>query len=115
MNVDMTCQCPDEYSFEPHGEGWALYYGRCDHRHGYNIAFIKEPDIKQITEMLEKLKEIDQLKKVLKITPDECMAGGFVMGLAFRHGIEFGEFDKNMLGIAGKCIGRILNHYEAKP
>ena len=37
------CACEEKYSISPHGEGYALYYGRCDHRHGYNLAYITEP------------------------------------------------------------------------
>lgn len=56
------------------------------------------------------LKEIDRLKKVLKLTPNECLAGGFVRGLAFREGLPLDEYDRKMLETAGKCICRIINH-----
>ncbi len=26
------CKCAAQYTIEPHGEGYALYYGRCGHR-----------------------------------------------------------------------------------
>lgn len=38
------CQCPVRYSIERHGNGYALYKGRCCHKHGYNLAFITETD-----------------------------------------------------------------------
>ena len=36
------CECDSEYSIEPHGDAYALYFGRCDHQHGYNLAKISE-------------------------------------------------------------------------
>lgn len=37
------CKCEVKYTIERHGKGYALYYGRCNHRHGYNLANIVEP------------------------------------------------------------------------
>jgi hypothetical protein len=37
-----NCRCEDKYNIEPHGKGYAIYYGRCRHRHGYNLALITE-------------------------------------------------------------------------
>jgi hypothetical protein len=37
------CKCAAQYTIEPHGEGYALYYGRCVHRHGYNLVNMVEP------------------------------------------------------------------------
>ena len=37
------CKCEPRYTIEPHGAGYALYHGRCMHRHGYNLAYITEP------------------------------------------------------------------------
>ena len=37
------CECAAQYTIEPHGKGYALYHGRCGHRHGYNLAYITEP------------------------------------------------------------------------
>jgi len=42
-NIFEECKCPTEYSIEPHGDGFALYLGRCGHRHGYNLINMKEP------------------------------------------------------------------------
>ena len=36
------CLCPIRYSIETHGNGYALYKGRCIHKHGYKLAFITE-------------------------------------------------------------------------
>jgi hypothetical protein len=38
-----NCKCETRYTIEPHGEGYALYYGRCGHRHGYNLINMVEP------------------------------------------------------------------------
>jgi hypothetical protein len=50
------CTCKEEYSIEPHGDGYALYHGRCNHRHGYNLFNIKEVafncDLKLIEDLL---------------------------------------------------------------
>lgn len=62
--------------------------------------------------------EIDELRhqlNVLKLTPEECLSGGFVRGLTLRNDLELSEFDRRMLQIAGECIARIINHQEAKP
>lgn len=40
----MSCHCDGKYSIEPHGNGWALYRGRCNHKHGFNLAHITETD-----------------------------------------------------------------------
>lgn len=37
------CTCAARYTIEPHGEGYALYYGRCGHRHGWNLINMLEP------------------------------------------------------------------------
>jgi hypothetical protein len=37
------CKCESRYSIEPHGDGYALYYDRCNHRHGYNLINMVEP------------------------------------------------------------------------
>jgi hypothetical protein len=37
------CTCEAKFTIEPHGEGYALYYERCGHRHGYNLVNMLEP------------------------------------------------------------------------
>ena len=37
------CKCEPQYTIEPHGDAYALYYGRCGHSHGHNLAYITEP------------------------------------------------------------------------
>lgn len=37
------CKCEESYSIERHGDGYVLYYGRCPHKHGLNLFYIKEP------------------------------------------------------------------------
>jgi hypothetical protein len=50
------CACEARYTIEPHGDGYALYYERCAHRHGYNLAYITEPafncDLKHIERLI---------------------------------------------------------------
>lgn len=36
------CHCKQKYTIEPHGDVYALYYGRCGHRHGFNLCHISE-------------------------------------------------------------------------
>lgn len=43
LSIFEQCKCDPKYSIEPHGEGYALYYGRCRHRHGYNLINMVEP------------------------------------------------------------------------
>ena len=38
------CHCPDRFRIEAHGDGYALYRGRCHHKHGLNLAHITEAD-----------------------------------------------------------------------
>jgi len=40
MITDCTCEL--KFSIEPHGDGYALYFGRCNHRHGLNLLHITE-------------------------------------------------------------------------
>lgn len=51
------CTCEARYTIEPHGEGYALYYGRCSCRHGYNLVYLKEPafncDLKHLETLLQ--------------------------------------------------------------
>lgn len=37
------CTCEANYTIEPHGKGYALYLGRCNHRHGWNLINMVEP------------------------------------------------------------------------
>ena len=37
------CKCEEKFTIEPHGKGYALYYGRCNHKHGYNLINMIEP------------------------------------------------------------------------
>lgn len=39
----LDCKCEQTYTVEPHGDGFVLYYGRCNHRHGSNLVYLKEP------------------------------------------------------------------------
>jgi hypothetical protein len=43
LSIFEECRCDPKYSIEPHDEGYALYYGRCSHRHGYNLITMNEP------------------------------------------------------------------------
>ncbi len=58
LGVYEDCYCPEEYSIERHGNGYALYLGRCNHRHGLNLANITEPDLKRLKEMVTNLNEL---------------------------------------------------------
>lgn len=47
MDIDdfpWPCKTPCElkYTIEPHGDGLTLYWGRCNCRHGYNLAQVSE-------------------------------------------------------------------------
>ena len=43
FSIFEECRCEPKYSIEPHGKGYALYYGRCRHRHGHNLINMVEP------------------------------------------------------------------------
>lgn len=51
----MECKCGDKYSIESHGNGYALYFGRCPHRHGYNLMHITEVTREGLLSHIEKL------------------------------------------------------------
>jgi hypothetical protein len=40
----LNCRCKDKYSIEPHGGHGehALYFARCNHRHGFKVLQISE-------------------------------------------------------------------------
>lgn len=48
------CKCKDRYSIEPHGNGYAIYWGRCMHRHGANLGHLTECNRKDLIEYFEK-------------------------------------------------------------
>ncbi len=36
------CDCIQTYSIEEHGKNHVIFYGRCPHRHGLNLATLTE-------------------------------------------------------------------------
>lgn len=58
----LECKCKQRYSIEPHGKGYAIYWGRCQHKHGCNIALLTEIDrvdlIKYFEDSLNKGKDV---------------------------------------------------------
>ncbi len=49
------CDCESTYSIEKHGDYYALYFGRCGHRHGYNLAKISDISYNCEIEEIERL------------------------------------------------------------
>jgi len=49
------CDCKSTYSIEPHGDAYALYFGRCNHAHGYNLATISDISFNCELKELERL------------------------------------------------------------
>lgn len=49
------CTCAARYTIEPHGDAYALFYGRCGHRHGWNLVYLNEPSFNCDLKHLEKL------------------------------------------------------------
>ena len=61
------CDCENKYSIELHGYDFALYFGRCGHKHGYNLAKISDCSHNFEPEEIERLlNRTDVTKKVLK-------------------------------------------------
>lgn len=50
----LVCNCKEHYTIEPHGKGYAIYWGRCMHKHGYNLALITECNREDLIEFFEK-------------------------------------------------------------
>jgi hypothetical protein len=53
------CDCESKYTIQPHGDAYALYFGRCMHRHGYNLMRISEvahncPSIEELEQVFNK-------------------------------------------------------------
>jgi hypothetical protein len=46
----------DKFTIEPHGDGYALYFGRSNTRHGYNLIYLNDPafncDLRHIEHLL---------------------------------------------------------------
>lgn len=63
---DRPCGCPYRYTIEPHGDGYALYYGRCQHEHGYNLAYVpkdEELTLKLLRNLISPAREHAELMK----------------------------------------------------
>lgn len=61
------CECENEYSIEPHGQALVLYYGRCVHRHGFNLVYLTEPAKNFNPEEIEKLLNLgSKYQKILE-------------------------------------------------
>jgi len=59
MGDGSLCDCETVYTVEEHGDSYAIYYGRCNHKHGYNLGLLTEtsPDVvTAIEESLNKYK-----------------------------------------------------------
>ncbi len=57
-----TCICETKYTIEPHGNGYVLYYGRCNHRHGYNLVYLNDPAINCDLEHIQKLLNLGNIE-----------------------------------------------------
>ena len=61
------CDCESTYSIEPHGANYALYFGRCNHRHGYNLATLSELshnfELEEIERLLNRADVEDKIKR----------------------------------------------------
>jgi len=51
----VECSCVSRYSIEPQDGDYALYYGRCRHRHGYNLVTMVDPAFNFELRHIEKL------------------------------------------------------------
>lgn len=47
-----------KYTIEPHGDGYALYWGRTPFHHGYNLAHLTEIDQRTIDMIYTALNEV---------------------------------------------------------
>ena len=65
----MTCRCKEEYNIEKHGDGFALYWGRCDHRHGHNVLHITECTSMDILKHIERKLNNKRIPEGYKLVP----------------------------------------------
>lgn len=49
------CICEKRFTIESHGDGYALYLGRCDHKHGFNMMHITECVNRDYLDLIERL------------------------------------------------------------
>lgn len=39
----LECNCETKYTIEQDGDFYVLFHGRCPHKHGYNLVYLKHP------------------------------------------------------------------------
>lgn len=55
LKLGELCSCEARYTLEKHEGGHALFFGRCPHLHGSNIANITDIDARRLTEAIQAL------------------------------------------------------------
>lgn len=64
-DIFSECHCEDVYSYEPHGDGYAVYFGRCEHRHGYNLMNVSTHDTRILDKIVGLLNHnLDEIKDI---------------------------------------------------
>ncbi len=67
MNI---CECEDKFTIEEHGGGEVLYFGRCDHKHGFNLCHVTEKSY-NILDILNTRTNDAKLSEALEICADD--------------------------------------------
>jgi galactokinase len=87
----LECHCIDRYSIEPHGNAFALYYGRCGHRHGYNLCKLSDFDIHAEQTMTDIVKALDRILETTRVPEAEPMIKEHLMALVYAVQELFGS------------------------
>lgn len=45
--------CEEKYTVEERNKEWVIYFGRCKHRHGFNLGYLKDVDIQKVKELIK--------------------------------------------------------------
>lgn len=66
-NPFIMCECNDNYTYEAHGDGYAVYFARCVHRHGYNIMDVRTHDPRIPNKIVGLLNDnLDELRDIVE-------------------------------------------------
>lgn len=67
LSVPITCLngCQNRLELVPHGDGHALMFGRCEHRHGFNLGQVEEVAANAETVLLEHATEVKTMRAMM--------------------------------------------------
>lgn len=96
LNDLLYCRCSEKYSIERHGDGHAIYFGRCGHKHGANLAYLTGCNRDDIINELERRLNLSEKSVLMKWadTMEQIDIGG-ALELAIK--LTRGEAEKKAI------------------